>query len=103
MPAKPRRRPRCASCGRETGWIGEEPEFLGRFVMQSNFGIGQGSFFRARGRRVGERSAHDAEAAEVRLVTRADLEAALTDGRIITFHDALCARLGLAQPSRARP
>jgi ADP-ribose pyrophosphatase len=87
----------------ETGWIGEEPEFLGRFVMHSNFGIGHGSFFRARGRRVGERSAHDAEAAEVRLVPRADLEAALTDGRIITVHDALCARLGLAQPSRATP
>jgi 8-oxo-dGTP pyrophosphatase MutT (NUDIX family) len=85
----------------ETGWFAEDADALGRFSMHSNFHIGWGHFFLARGAApAGARGDQDLEAARVQLVTPGDLDAALEDGRIVTVHDALCARLGLAAAAR---
>ncbi|MEQ8403746.1 MAG: NUDIX hydrolase [Oceanicaulis sp.] len=80
----------------ETGWRAEDAQSLGRFSMHSNFHIGWGHFFIASGAaQSGARGDQDLEAARVQLMSVAELESALTDGRIVTVHDALCARLGL--------
>ncbi|MGX6648984.1 NUDIX hydrolase [Maricaulaceae bacterium MS644] len=79
----------------ETGWTAERVEPLGRFSMHSNFHIGWGNFYLARGAvRCGERGAQDVERASVRLVSTEMITRALNDGQIVTVHDALCANLG---------
>lgn len=84
----------------ETGWTAPNLEFLGRFSMHSNFHIGWGHFYVARGAQpAGERGRQDLELARLALLSKHEVDAAISDGRIATVHDALCARLGLS----ARP
>lgn len=81
----------------ETGFTAREIKSLGRFAMHSNFGVGWGNFFLAESVAPGaERNTDDLETSQVRTLTTAALESALTDGSIATVHDALCARLALA-------
>jgi len=81
----------------ETGYKADGLEFLGRFSMHSNFHIGWGHFYRALGAvvKVAERGSQDFERATVSLLDSAALDRALSDGCLITVHDALCARLGV--------
>ncbi len=81
----------------ETGYAADSVIPLGRFSMHSNFGLGWGYFFLAQGaRRRQARGEQDLEAADIHPLNAEELETALSHGEIITVHDALCARLGLA-------
>lgn len=80
----------------ETGHEADEWTPLGRYVVDGNRGCGVGHLFLARGaRRVAEPDADDLEEQELLLLTRAEVEAALSAGGLEVLSWAAAVALAL--------